>query len=253
MQFSSIGSGSKGNGTLVRHADTLLLVDCGFSLKETLLRLEMRGVTADQLNAVFVTHEHGDHIKGVSGLARRYDLPVYLSAGTRYVGKLEKVDNIQVIADQAPVVIGDIEVHPVAVPHDAREPLQYRFSADQCTVGVLTDLGCITRHVVESFRSCDGLLLECNHDPYLLSSGPYPPSLKRRVAGSYGHLSNEQAAELLSLVDRQRLQHLVIAHISEQNNLTEKVLEQLLPYIDEARLTFANQEQGFDWIRVTAS
>ncbi|RRJ84186.1 MBL fold metallo-hydrolase [Aestuariirhabdus litorea] len=248
MQFSSIGSGSKGNGTLIRSGETLLLIDCGFSLKETLARLAAKGVSPEQLDAIFVTHEHGDHINGVAALARRYQIPVYLSAGTRYVGKLSKVAQLQTIADASPVVVGEIEVLPVAVPHDAREPLQYLFHSGGLCIGVLTDLGCITRHVVDHYQQCDGLLLECNHDPYLLSTGPYPPSLKGRVGGNYGHLSNQQAAELLRLVDRERLQRLVVAHISEQNNARERVLEQLLPEVDAERLVFADQGQGFDWI-----
>ncbi|WP_426416561.1 MBL fold metallo-hydrolase [Aestuariirhabdus sp. LZHN29] len=252
MQFSSIGSGSKGNGTLIRSGDTLLMVDCGFSLKETLRRLDCRGVAPEQLTAILVTHEHGDHINGVAALARRFDIPVYLSAGTRYVGKLDSVPRLQIIADAAPVAIGEIEVLPVAVPHDAREPLQYIFRAGGMSLGVLTDLGCITRHVADCYGDCDGMLLECNHDPHMLSVGSYPPSLKSRVGGIYGHLSNQQASELLRLIDTPRIQHLVVAHISEQNNDSELVLEQLLPHIERSRLRFADQANGFEWVELEA-
>lgn len=252
MQFSSIGSGSRGNGTLVRHGSSLILIDCGFSLKETLQRLTTRGLSANDLSAIFVTHEHGDHLSGVGVLAKRFDIPVYLSAGTRFVSKLSRVPRVEVVRDGESVTIGEIEVLPVAVPHDAREPLQFLFKAGGASIGVLTDLGCITQHVVQNFSRCDALMLECNHDPYLLSTGPYPPSLKKRVAGAYGHLSNQQAADLLALLEVDRLRYLVVAHISEQNNSREHVLEQLLPRISEQKLFFAEQEKGFEWLSVEA-
>jgi phosphoribosyl 1,2-cyclic phosphodiesterase len=139
-------------------------------------------------------------------------------------------------------------VTPVAVPHDAREPVQFIFDTPGCRVGVLTDLGTITPHVVENYKECDGLLLEANHDVQMLAQGIYPPSLKRRVGGAYGHLSNHQSCSLLQQVNRQRLQTLVLGHISLQNNHKNLVAGAVADFEDELNtVIYADQEQGLDW------
>ncbi|MFT5603472.1 MAG: phosphoribosyl 1,2-cyclic phosphodiesterase [Paracoccaceae bacterium] len=251
MRFASLGSGSRGNGTLLENKNTCLLVDCGFTVKETERRLRRLGRSADDLSAIVVTHEHSDHIKGVLPLARKYGLPVYASNGTAQYDTMAKLPGYREVNTHAVFSVGDIEITPVAVPHDAREPCQYVFSNGKRRLGLLTDLGSITPFVSEQYRQCDALVLEFNHDCNLLARGPYPPSLKNRVGGDWGHLSNEQAADLLSTVELERLQHIVMAHISEKNNtvaLAEAALRQVVASMDTA--ISADQEKGFDWLAI---
>ncbi|MCG8436831.1 MAG: MBL fold metallo-hydrolase [Pseudomonadales bacterium] len=256
MRFASLGSGSKGNATLIEAGDTLVLVDCGFTLKETRVRLAARGLELGQLSAILVTHEHGDHIRGVGPVARQAGCPVYSSFGTACAveDKPASLRNTQwqEVRPGRAFRIGELEVLPVLVPHDAREPCQYRFGWQQRTLGVLTDLGSITPHVVDAYSECDALVLECNHDPRMLANGPYPASLKRRVGGMLGHLSNAQAAALLRQANTDRLQHLVLSHLSEQNNTATLALAEIQAALDTGheRIGVASQNQGFDWLQV---
>ncbi len=251
MRFASLGSGSRGNGTLVQAGNTLLLVDCGFNLRETEQRLARRGVTPGQLSAVLVTHEHGDHCSGVRVLANRYRLPVYMTAGTARARALRDVQQRIIIDSHTAFDIEDVQVQPVAVPHDAAEPVQYVFDWSGRRLGVLTDLGAVTPFVREQYRRCDALLLESNHCVDMLARGPYPPSLKLRVGGRFGHLSNAQAAALLDEIESERLQHLVIAHLSEKNNTVERVQDSLAVIVERVRnVLYACQEEGFDWLTI---
>ncbi|WP_110685994.1 MBL fold metallo-hydrolase [Salinicola aestuarinus] len=252
LYFASLGSGSKGNATLVSDGETLVLVDCGFRLRDAERRLAALGVHPRQLSAILVTHEHSDHITGVGPMARRYAIPVHLSAGSWFSGRLGALDAYTLITPQARFAIGGLEIDPVTVPHDAREPIQFRFRAHDRHVGVLTDLGHPTAHVIEAFRGCDALFLECNHDPRMLAEGPYPAHLKRRVAGRWGHLANAQAAALLQHLGLDRLQRIVCSHLSEQNNHPDLAREALMPLLDgdASRLMISAQNQGTDWQRV---
>lgn len=249
LRFASLGSGSKGNATLVSDGETHVLVDCGFGLRETERRLARFGLHPRQLAAVLVTHEHGDHIAGVGMLARRHGLPVYLSAGTWLSGRLGDVPQHRLIVPQMRFAIDGLEIDPVTVPHDAREPVQFCFRARDRQLGVLTDLGHPSAHVIDAFSGCDALILECNHDPRMLAEGSYPPRLKRRVGGNWGHLANAQAHELLRRVGLDRLQRIVCSHLSEQNNRPELARESLTPLLDgdDTRLLIAAQDIGFEW------
>ena len=254
MRFASIGSGSRGNGTLVQAGDNLLLVDCGFALKETIARLTKLGIEPQQLSAVLVTHEHGDHCSGVRVLANRYQLPVYMTAGTARSKVLADVAHAVIIDSHAPFAVGEIAVQPVAVPHDAAEPVQFVFSWQNRCLGLLTDIGAITPFVKQHYSACDALLLESNHCLDMLARSDYPPSLKLRVSGRFGHLSNAQAASLLEEVDTARLQHLVIAHLSEKNNSLERVQQSMEKVLQGVRnVLFACQENGFDWLAIGQS
>lgn len=253
MRFASLGSGSKGNATLIEAAQTCLLLDCGFTLKETEARLERLGKTAHDLDAVLVTHEHSDHLKGVGALARKYQIPVYLTAGTYHQGRLGKLPSVEWVNCHQSFVIKDIAVQPVPVPHDAREPCQYVFRHADKKLGVLTDLGSLTPHVEKHYSGLDALVLECNHDLQMLEEGPYPYQLKQRIQGNYGHLSNSQAAQLLARIEREKLQHLVLSHISQQNNSAElacaAVAELLkgMSHCGNEGFVVAGQDEGFDW------
>ncbi|MBE0488834.1 MAG: MBL fold metallo-hydrolase [Halomonas sp.] len=249
LQFASLGSGSKGNATLVSDGETHLLVDCGFGLRETERRLADFGLHPRQLDAVLVTHEHGDHIRGVGPLARRHGVAIYLTPGTWASGRLGELPRRHWITPQQRFAVKGLIIDPVTVPHDAREPVQFRVQGSERSLGVLTDLGHPTDHVAEAFAGCDALVLECNHDVQMLAEGPYPPRLKRRVAGDWGHLANVQAAALLPRLGLDRLQHIVCSHLSEHNNRPELAREALVPLLDgdESRLRVSCQEAGVAW------
>lgn len=209
------------------------------------------GKSAQDLTAILVTHEHSDHIKGVPALARRYGIPVYMTPGTYHSRDLGDLPQLNFIHAYASFELDGLRVNPVAVPHDAREPSQFVFEYEGLRLGILTDLGSITPHVEEAYQACDAMLLEANHDPFMLASGPYPPSLKQRVGGQWGHLSNQQAAGFLRRIDTRRLQHLVVAHISQKNNSLEVVRAALEPVTQAIQqVTYACQDQGFDWLAV---
>jgi len=251
MRFASLGSGSRGNATLVEWPAGMLLLDCGFSVKETELRLQRLGRSPSDLSAILVTHEHSDHIKGVAALARRYQLPIYMTPGTYDSRDLGALPDLRLIHAYAPFELNGLQVQPVAVPHDAREPSQFVFQYQQRRLGVLTDLGSITAHVEACYQNCDAMVLEANHDPVMLASGSYPSSLKQRVGGQWGHLSNQQAAGFLQRLDTARLQHLVVAHISQQNNSLSVVQAALASVTAEVRrVTYACQDQGYDWLEL---
>lgn len=221
FRYALLGSGSRGNATVVQAGPTRLLVDCGFPVREFVARAEMLALDPASLTGILVTHEHGDHIGGVARLARAYDIPVYLTRGTASARADWDRCTLNFISPHDTFTLGDIEVQPFPVPHDAREPCQFAFAHGGRKLGIVSDLGKITQHVARSLDACDALLLECNHDTGMLARGPYPESLKRRVGGDFGHLSNAQAAGLLREVDRARLRSLVLTHLSEQNNTPE--------------------------------
>lgn len=251
MRFASLGSGSRGNSLIVDSGATRLLVDCGFSTRSTLARLARLGIEAESIDAVLVTHEHSDHIGGVGRFSARFDIPVLLTHGT-LVGLGEahpRLKDFRVIDSHQAFTFGDLEILPFPVPHDAREPVQFVFHDGAHRLGVLTDCGSVTPHAIDVLRQCDALVLECNHDAALLASSSYPAVLKRRVSGSFGHLENGQAASLLSCVERGRLQHVIAAHLSEENNrphLAQNALAQVLNCQPEW-IGVAAQNDGFDW------
>ncbi len=249
MQFASLGSGSRGNGTLVESGNTLVMLDCGFSCRETERRMARLGRTPDQLDALLVTHEHGDHVRGIAPLARKYRLPVWLTRGTWQTLRDQDLPEVRHFDAHDLFSVADLQVQPFPVPHDAREPCQFSFGDGARRLGVLTDTGRMTPHIVEQLDACDALLLECNHDAGILADGPYPAALKRRVGGPLGHLSNDQAAELLAQLDQSRLQHVVAAHLSEQNNRPELARAALADTLDCEHdwIGIADQDDGLDW------
>lgn len=249
MRFASLGSGSRGNATLVGSGSTLVMVDCGFTCRETERRMQRLGCSPDDLDAVFVTHEHGDHVRGVAVLARKYGMPVWMTRGTRSMLRDGDIPGVCYLEGESSVTVNDLRVSPFTVPHDAREPCQFTFEASRGRFGMLTDVGRSTPHIVDSLGGCDALLLECNHDSDMLAGGPYPESLKRRVGGALGHLSNAQAGELLASLDTGRLQHLVAAHLSDKNNQPGLARQALAAALgcEPDWVGVACQEQGFDW------
>ncbi len=255
LRFRSLGSGSSGNATLVEGSDglriTRLLVDCGFGLKQLDARLAKAGLDADQIDAVFITHEHGDHIGCARQLALRNRKMVWMSPGTH--AALDAPDFkglLQLAQDGTSIDLGGIQIQPFTVPHDAREPLQLTCTDGSRRLGILTDLGHATAHVLEQLSLCDALLLECNHEAEMLARSAYPPFLKKRVGGNFGHLSNQQASEIVRGVAHEGLQTVVAAHLSLQNNHPDLARAALCLALgcDLNDVGVADPVQGTDWI-----
>jgi phosphoribosyl 1,2-cyclic phosphodiesterase len=223
IRFKSLGSGSTGNATVVQaRAGTglsHLLIDCGLGIRQLDARLARAGMLAEQIDAIFITHEHSDHVGCARQLALRERIPVWMSHGTwTAIGKPDFDGLLRIACDGVEIPVGALEVLPFTVPHDAREPLQLTCGDGDRRLGVATDMGHATSHVLEQLAGCETVLLECNHDPALLAASTYPPFLKRRVGGAYGHLANGAAAALAAALQPRGLTQVVAAHLSEQNN-----------------------------------
>ena len=211
------------------------------------------GLAPAELDAVFVTHEHGDHIGCAVTLARRHELPLWMSRGTwRAIGEPDLPGLLHIARDGESIEVGDLALTPYTVPHDAQEPLQLRCSDGASALGVLTDAGSVTEHLLAHLRGCQALLLECNHDRDMLAASSYPSSLKARIGGRYGHLSNDIAAQILTACTHSSLRHLVAAHLSEQNNRPQLAQQSLANAcggsIDD--IIVADPQRGFDWLTV---
>lgn len=253
MRFASLGSGSRGNALVVEVKQTRLLLDCGFGIRETVARLSRLDLQPEDLTGILITHEHADHIGGAVRLARRFELPVWLTHGTFTNHALaQTLPDIRLIDGHSAFQADEIEVQPFPVPHDAREPVQYAFSSGSKRLGVLTDTGVSTPHIEAILSGCDALVLECNHDPDMLREGPYPPMLKQRVAGRFGHLDNGMAARLLANLDSSKLQHLIAAHLSEKNNTPELARAALSGVLncEPEWIGVADQLDGFGWRQI---
>ena len=248
MRFASLGSGSRGNALVVEAGGTRVLVDCGFGPRNLAARLARLDLEAEDIDAILVTHEHGDHLSGVAPCARRHGLDVYLTHGTMGAARFDGV-SVRVIDSHAPFAIGGLEVRPFPVPHDAREPAQFAFSDGSASLGILTDAGRVTPHMVTMLACCDALVLECNHDADMLANSRYPEHLKRRIAGPYGHLDNSAAAELLAQVDTGRFKHVIAAHLSQENNLPGLARAALAKVLgcEPSWIGVADQDNGCDW------
>jgi len=251
MRFASLGSGSRGNSLIVEAGATRVLLDCGFSTRTMIERLARLSVTPDQIDAILVTHEHGDHVAGVFKFSSRFGIPVYLTSGTCIAAVRGKAPSseIHLIDSHGVFSIGGLEIQPFPVPHDAREPVQFVLSNGSLSLGVLTDTGVITQHVIDKLGCCNALVLECNHDLKLLAESSYPEVLKRRISGNFGHLDNQQAASLLQKIETRQLQHIVAAHLSEQNNHPELVVNALAEVLNCSLdwIGVATQNEGFSW------
>ncbi len=253
MRFCSLGSGSKGNALLVHFEKTYIMIDNGFSVRETERRLAVCGVNAENISALLVTHEHSDHINGVGALARKYNITVYTTKGTLSSGRLGDLPSSRLFNSHTSFAIDDLEVQPFPVPHDASEPCQFVIGNGHRRLGILTDTGSSTRHIEETLSGVDALMLECNHDLDMLEQGDYPYNVKVRVAGDYGHLNNQQAANLLMKIDTSGLQHIVAAHISEKHNtpdLAQATLSKAL-HCQRDWIEVAEQATGISWRDIT--
>lgn len=254
LRACSLGSGSGGNALVVEARDgtavTRVLVDNGFNLRQLGRRLERAGLSLHAIDAVLVTHEHSDHVGGVVRYACKAGIPVYCSEGTaRAAGLGELGVDWRELVSGVRQELGPLVIDPYEVPHDAAEPLQFVFGDGGRWLGLLTDAGEPTALMVAALRRVDALVLECNHDEYLLHTGSYAPFLKVRIAGSRGHLSNAQAAALLRQLDCARLHWVAAAHLSAHNNtraLACAALSAVLGCAD-SDVPVADQAEGLDW------
>jgi phosphoribosyl 1,2-cyclic phosphodiesterase len=255
MRFASLGSGSDGNALVVEAGATRLMLDCGFTVRETVARLARVGLEPSDLSGVIVTHEHSDHGDGVFPFAREFALQTWMTWGTFSVLSGAQAEagrgvTVRLIEPDVAFAVNDLQVLPITVPHDAREPVQYVVGDGARRLGVLTDTGTSTPHIEASLSGCDALVLECNHDIDMLMNGEYPPSLKARIAGRFGHLDNGTSAAILRAVDRSRLRHVVAAHLSKSNNtprLARAALAQALDCAPDA-VAIATQDEGIGWL-----
>lgn len=226
MKICLLASGSKGNSILVESGKTRLLIDAGLSARELRKRLDSVGVDAGSLDALLITHEHGDHVRGLGPLVRQLDLPVYLQTDlARKLTDVGKPDCVQEFVDGEEFTIKDLTIRPFAITHDCLAPVGFTLDGERGKVGVATDLGIVTRLVTECLQDCRALVLETNHDEELLRDGPYPWKLKQRVRSNHGHLSNNAAGNLLQSLLWNGLETVFLGHLSETNNRPDLAVE----------------------------
>ncbi len=242
LRFCSLASGSRGNALLVESSDTLVLIDCGLAFRVLEERMAAVGRSPDDIEAVLVTHEHGDHVSGLGPLLRRIRRPVWATHGT--ARGVRDVDDFEDVRYGCAFSIGSLRIRPFPVPHDAREPVQYRFESRGLSLGVLTDTGHISSHVQQTLDGVDALAVEFNHDLDSLYGGPYPDRLKARVGSRLGHLNNLQAAGLVAGLDHARLRWVVALHMSQQNNSPAHVEDSMAELREHATFDFRQATQG---------
>ncbi len=219
---ASLNSGSNGNCYYIASQEDAILVDAGLSCRETEKRLRRLGLTLKNVNAIFITHEHSDHVYGLSSINKKYKIPIYITTPTLLKAQLKDVETYPFKAYE-PVTVGELTVRAFPVMHDARDPHNFIISNETVNVGVFTDIGEITEHVISNFKQCHAAFLESNYDPKLLEIGRYPLSLKKRIKDGYGHLSNQQASRLFTEHRAEFMSHLLLSHLSNHNNSPEIV------------------------------
>lgn len=253
MRFSVLGSGSAGNATLVARGEQGLLIDCGLTVRELERRLAAIHFAPTALRAIVLTHEHHDHIAGAAALSRKYRIPILTTHGTQTAAaeRLANAHGIDYLIADGSIEFGAFTLNAVLVPHDAREPCQFVLGDGEWRLGILTDVGQVTPHLLREFAGLDAMVLEFNHDVGRLADSVYPPSLRERIAGPYGHLSNVQASAMLEQLDLSQLRTLVAAHLSEKTNspaLVAACLRERVPA--HARWHIAKQHEPLPWCEV---
>jgi len=265
VSVSVLASGSRGNSAIVESSSTCILVDAGISCRETFKRMKAIGADARSLSAIVITHEHADHVYGLMVLARKLNVPVFITGATHQAwvrsvrdatGEPPDTQQIEFFSSGHSFQIGDIEVKPFTIPHDAADPVGFTFRAEGVKIGLVTDLGYMPASVCDHLRACDVLVLESNHDLEMLRGGPYPWSVKQRVMSRVGHLSNEKLAEFFARGYDGSAAFIVLAHLSEQNNHPEIALraaEKVLGFrrtLLQNRVLLAKQSEVMQPIRL---
>ena len=265
VSVSMLASGSRGNCAIVASARTKLLVDAGISCRETFKRMKTLGDDPHSLSAILITHEHSDHIYGLATLARKLRVPVFMTGATHHAwaramrdesGERPQLEKLERFESGHRFQVGDIEVRPFTIPHDAADPVGFTLRVEGVKVGFVTDLGYLPVSVRDHLRGCDVLVLESNHDLEMLRVGPYPWSVKQRVMSRVGHLSNTALAQFLANDYDGNAAYLVLAHLSEQNNHPEVARREAENALSLRRsllynqVMLASQEQAMHPIRL---
>lgn len=244
LQIASLNSGSNGNCYYVGNQADSVLIDAGLSCRETEKRMDNLGLSLSNVRGIFISHEHTDHTYGIEIIARRYEIPVYISPETRLAGKL-RIDDalINPIGHGTGSVIGTLTVEAFRKRHDAIDPLSFTVSGNDLTVGVFTDIGSVCENLIRNFSRCHAAILESNYDEVLLEEGPYPPFLKARIRGDHGHLSNRQALELFRAHRPPFMTHLFLAHLSKDNNSPERAISYFRQHAMDMHLSVVSRYQ----------
>ena len=240
-----LASGSKGNAVYLSNGATSLLIDAGLSGLEIQRRLASKGLRPEDLDAILVSHEHADHVQGVGVLSRRFNLPVYINKGTFDAASgIGKLSDPRAFDCGTAFRIGQLNIHPFSLSHDAKDPSGFTFGQNGKKIGFATDLGIATAMVKSHLADCTVLILEANHDPIMLEKGPYPWPLKQRIKSRTGHLSNMASKELLEEIRHNRMEHVILAHLSETNNTPDKAFQAVEPALSNSgiRLSVATQD-----------
>jgi phosphoribosyl 1,2-cyclic phosphodiesterase len=248
LSVCMLASGSRGNAVFVSDGTTSILIDAGLSGIEIERRLRSQNLCPENLDAIVVSHEHSDHIHGVGVLSRRFDLPVFINkqtcrAACSHIGKVKNIVNFE---SGTSFALNSLKIHPFSISHDAEDPVAFTINRNKTKIGIATDLGIATSMVKEHLKDCSLLVLEANHDKDMLINGPYPWELKQRIKNRTGHLSNEESKKLLMEVCNDRLQHVILAHMSETNNTPEKALSIIGPALanKNSRISVAAQNKS---------
>lgn len=238
--YASINSGSNGNCYYVGTENTGVLIDAGIACRDIERRMQRIKLNLNKVKAIFISHEHTDHVRGINSLAKKYNLPVYLSENTYKKTKhlLDKV-TYKFILEELPIIIDDLVVYPFKKEHDAIDPYSFVVEHNNTRVGVMTDLGVVCDNVKKYFETCQAVILEANYCPNMLKLGKYPDYLKNRITSGKGHISNQEALDLFLNHRNKKLSHLMLAHISEENNDSELIYEMFLPKAKGTRISVA--------------
>ena len=252
LRMCVLGSGSKGNCTYIESPETCILIDAGLSAREIERRLRQIGRRPEALDGVVISHEHSDHIQGAGVLARRFHIPLYVNHGTWQGAQhvVGAIPDLQPFCTGTPFLLKDLMIDPFSLPHDANDPVAFRVAWRRRNIAIVTDLGYPSQLVREHMKGCHLVMLEANHDDAMLKAGPYPWPLKQRIGGKAGHLSNLQSGELLREVLHDELEHVVLAHLSETNNLPDlaRLTAREVLGLDRICLSVASQREVSEWI-----
>jgi phosphoribosyl 1,2-cyclic phosphodiesterase len=240
--ITSLNSGSNGNCYYIGSATEAILIDAGLSCKETEKRMQRLGLSIDNVKAIFISHEHTDHVFGLPVLSAKHSLPVFITERTRlYSGLRLKPHLVHAFGAHEPVQIGNLLVHAVPKNHDAADPHSFIVTSSGINIGILTDIGKPCNNVIDSFSKCNAVFLESNYDETMLMNGRYPYFLKQRIKGGNGHLSNRQAFQLFTDCRSSYMSHLVLSHLSKENNTHEIVNQLFSPYAGGTNIFIASR------------
>ena len=237
MQYISVASGSSGNCHFLQEKNTKILIDAGLSGKSIIDSLAKHDIELNDIKAVFITHEHTDHIKGAGIISRKFDIPIYSTQGTwesmmHKIGNI-KEHNIKIIKNMDDVFIGDLKISSIPINHDAADPVAYKITDGKKALSIVTDLGIVTKQLMNFIKECEVIILEANHDINMLDAGPYTYELKRRVKSNFGHLSNDSAGECAASLVKEKAYKIMLAHLSRQNNIPILAYQSVLSILSE--------------------